>query len=85
METWRTLHTRRILHAPGAIRVHGGFSPSDLEPGPSSQESSTLPTGQLWPEFSSEKGSRKTFKNITNILLSHNCYLLNVYLTIFFS
>ena len=25
----RTLHPRRILHAPGAISVHGGFSPDE--------------------------------------------------------
>ena len=24
--TWRALHSRRILHAPSAISVHGGFS-----------------------------------------------------------
>ena len=24
MSIWRTLHPRRILHAPGAISVHGG-------------------------------------------------------------
>ena len=27
MGTWRTLHPRRILHAPGAISVHRGVSP----------------------------------------------------------
>ena len=26
METWRKLYPLRILHAPGAISVHGGFS-----------------------------------------------------------
>ena len=26
--TWRTLHPQLILHAPGAISVHSGFSPS---------------------------------------------------------
>ena len=29
MGTWSTLHARRILHAPGAISVHGGFSPGE--------------------------------------------------------
>ena len=29
MGAWRTLHPRRILHAPGAINVHGGFSPGE--------------------------------------------------------
>ena len=27
MGTWWTLYPRRILHAPGAISVHGGVSP----------------------------------------------------------
>ena len=27
MGIWRTLQPRRILHAPGAISVHGGVSP----------------------------------------------------------
>ena len=27
MGTWKTLHLRRILCVPGAISVHGGFSP----------------------------------------------------------
>ena len=31
MGTWRTLHPRRILHAPGAISVHGNILPG--EPG----------------------------------------------------
>ena len=30
MEIWRTLHARRILLAPDAIRrLHGGFSPGE--------------------------------------------------------
>ena len=29
MGTWRTLHTRRILHAPNAISVHGGVSSAE--------------------------------------------------------
>ena len=29
METWRTLHLRRILDALGAISVHGDFSPGE--------------------------------------------------------
>ena len=29
MGTWRTLHPRRILYAPGGISVHGGFSPGE--------------------------------------------------------
>ena len=32
MGTWRTLHTRRILHAPDANSVHGGFRQLSLEP-----------------------------------------------------
>ena len=31
METWRTLHPREILHAPGAISVYGGVSQASLE------------------------------------------------------
>ena len=27
--TWRTLHTGRILHAPGVISAHGGVSPGE--------------------------------------------------------
>ena len=27
MGTWRTLHSQQILHAPGAISVHGAVSP----------------------------------------------------------
>ena len=29
MGTWRTLHPRRILHAPGAISVHVSISPGE--------------------------------------------------------
>ena len=29
MGTWRTLHPRRILYAPGAINEHGGVSPNE--------------------------------------------------------
>ena len=29
MGTWRTMHPRRILHAPGDIGVHDGFSPGE--------------------------------------------------------
>ena len=29
METWRTVHPRWILHAPGAISVHGSISPGE--------------------------------------------------------
>ena len=29
MVIWRILHLRRILHAPGAISVHGGVSPGE--------------------------------------------------------
>ena len=29
MGTWKTFHHRRILHAPGAISVHGGVSASE--------------------------------------------------------
>ena len=29
MGTWRTLHPRRILYAPGVISVHGGVSPGE--------------------------------------------------------
>ena len=47
MGTWRTLHPRRILHAPGAISVHGSFRQASLEPGPSGQELRTLSTRQL--------------------------------------
>ena len=43
--TWRTLHPRRILHAPGAISVHGGlWLVTSLEPGPSGLKSNALPT-----------------------------------------
>ena len=49
METWRTLHPRRILHPPGAISVYGSFSEVSLEPGPSGQELRILPIGQLRP------------------------------------
>ena len=49
MGTWRTLHPRRILHAPGAISVHGSFRQAILEPGQSGQELRTLPTGHLLP------------------------------------
>ena len=38
-----------ILHAPGAISVHGSFRKASLEPGPSGQELRTLPTEQLQP------------------------------------
>ena len=30
--TWRTIHSRRNLHAPGAIGVHGGVSPGEPRP-----------------------------------------------------
>ena len=43
MGTWRTLHPRRILHAPGAISVHDGFSPGELI------NLRTLPTWQPGP------------------------------------
>ena len=46
METWRTLHPRRILHAAGAISVHDGVSQASLEPRQSGPELSALPTGQ---------------------------------------
>ena len=36
METWRTLHSRRILHALSAISVHDSFRQASLEPKPSS-------------------------------------------------
>ena len=49
MGTWRTLHPRRILHSPGAISVHDSFHQASLEPEPSGQELSTLPTRQLQP------------------------------------
>ena len=29
MQTWRTLHPRRILHASGAISVYRGVSPGE--------------------------------------------------------
>ena len=29
LETWRTLHPRRILHASGAINVHGSVTPGE--------------------------------------------------------
>ena len=29
MGSWRTLHPRWILHAPGSISVHGGVSPDE--------------------------------------------------------
>ena len=51
METWRTLHPRRILHAPGAISAHGCFRQASLEPGPSGQELRILLIGQLRPQF----------------------------------
>ena len=47
MGTWRILHPRRILHAPGAISLHGSFCQVSLELGPSGQELRTLPTGLL--------------------------------------
>ena len=50
MRTWRTLHPRRILHAPDAISVHGSFHQVSLEHGPSGQVLRTLPTGQLRPQ-----------------------------------
>ena len=28
MGTWRALYPRKILHAPGAINIHGGVSPA---------------------------------------------------------
>ena len=31
MRTWSALHPRRILHVPGAIRIHGGFSPGESQ------------------------------------------------------
>ena len=49
METWKTLHPRRNLHAPSSISVHGSFHQANLEPGSSGQELRTLPTGQLRP------------------------------------
>ena len=53
MGAWRTLHPRRILHALGAISVHGNFRQESLKPGPSGQELRTLPTGQLQPPVKS--------------------------------
>ena len=47
MGTWRTLHPRRILYAPGVISVQRHFRQASFEPGPSGQELRTLPTGQL--------------------------------------
>ena len=44
--TRRILHPRRILHATGAINVHDSFRQASLEPGPSSQELRTPPTGK---------------------------------------
>ena len=50
MGTWRALHPRRILHAPGAISVHVGASPDEsrtraLRSG--AECSSDLPTAEL--------------------------------------
>ena len=36
-------HSRRLLHPPGAISVHGSFRQASLEPGPTGQELRTLP------------------------------------------
>ena len=47
MGTWRTLHTRLILHAPGAISVHGDVSQVSLKLGPSDPELSALLTAKL--------------------------------------
>ena len=47
MKTWRTLHSRQILHAPGAISVRGSVlpgSPGKTLPLPSGAELSSLPT-----------------------------------------
>ena len=49
MGIYRTLHPRRILHAPGDISAHCGFSPDEAEPGPFCLELRTLPTGQQRP------------------------------------
>ena len=38
MGTWRTLHRRWILHAPGALIVYFVVLQASIEPGPSGQE-----------------------------------------------
>ena len=68
MRTWRTLHQRRILHAPGAISVHGGVSPRDsrtraLRPG-------ALPSEPLWPD---ENGANKILR-IDQFNRCHKCF-----------
>ena len=61
METWRILHPRWILDAPGAISVQGGVSQVSLESGPSGQELSALPI------FSPKYDAKKFHKTITSI------------------
>ena len=51
MGTWRTLHPRRISHAPGAISVHGSVFHTSLEPGPSGPQMAILPTGPPRPQL----------------------------------
>ena len=51
-----------ILHAPGAISVHGSFRQASLEPESSGQKLRTLPTGQLSPELS--KGYEKVHRRV---------------------
>ena len=47
MRAWRTLYPRRILHAPGAIKM---FRQVRLKPGPSSPELNALQLGHRSPQ-----------------------------------
>ena len=63
MGTWRTLHLRRILHAPCAISMHGNFQPGEPRTR-ASRAPTTLPTGQLRPLFRMGHFTGTYFKKI---------------------
>ena len=65
MGTWRTLHPRRILHAPGAFSVHGGVLPGEPSTQPIVPHMSSLQA----PLFLKELIMQLCFRLNTEIIL----------------
>ena len=61
MGIWRTLHPRRILHAPGVISLHDVFRQASIEPGLELKTIDCATTAERTPR-------RRNFKNLNGMM-----------------